>query len=82
MKTILVLHTFPVPLSDKALSDAVSRMKPCLQEYGVNWKRSYLAEDRLRMFCEYEAVDAESVRSACRSGDVPLDGVWQVDKIE
>ena len=82
MKTVLVLHAFPEPLSEKAVSDAFGRMKPCLEEYDVTWKRSYLTHDRLKMFCEFEAKDAETVRSACRSADVPVDGVWPVDKIE
>ncbi len=82
MKTVFVLHAFPQPLSEMDVSQAFNRLKPCLVEYDVTWKRSYLTHDRLKLFCEFEAQDAEAVRSACRSADIPVEGVWPVDKIE
>ena len=40
------------------------------------WRRSSLSLDRLRMTCEFEAPDAESVREALRTAGVPYERVW------
>jgi hypothetical protein len=42
----------------------------------VVWKCSYLAVDRMRMICEFEADSAERIRDALRSAEVPFVRVW------
>ncbi|MBZ9797227.1 nickel-binding protein [Mesorhizobium sp. ES1-4] len=44
--------------------------------YGVTWGRSVLAADRLRMICEYDALDAESVRKAQHQAGKAFVRVW------
>jgi hypothetical protein len=41
--------------------------------------RSYLSTDRLRMVCEFEATDAESVRQSYRSAGVRFDRAWPAE---
>ena len=82
MKTILVLHKYERPLTEELHGGEVRKLDPCLHQYGVTWKRSYLTEDRMQMWCEFEASDAETVRKACRSAEVPVAGAWPVHKFE
>jgi hypothetical protein len=55
-------------------SDALS---PCLKTYAVKWVGSYVAHDGSQCVCVYDAPDAESVRRAYRSAEVPFQfKVW------
>jgi hypothetical protein len=50
--------------------------------YGVAWRRSLLSADRLRMVCQYDAPDAESVRKVQREAGNGFDRVWAGAVIE
>src|SRR5262245_44530172 len=76
MARIVMEQIFEKPMSDEELSTYAKRLDPCLDIRNGTWARSYLAADRKRMVCEFEAPDAESVREALRSADVPFDRVW------
>jgi hypothetical protein len=76
MPVIIVERTFEQPPSDADLSAAGIRERPCLDLYGVAWRRSVLSADRLRMVCEYDAPDAESVRKVQREAGNVFDRVW------
>jgi hypothetical protein len=55
------------------------RLDPCLEVRNGAWRRSTLSKDKLRMVCEFEAPDAESVREACRTAGVAFERVWTAD---
>lgn len=76
MARIVMEQTFETPMSDEELAAFAARLDPCLDLRDGAWARSYLAADRRRMVCEFEAPDAESVREALRSATVPFDRVW------
>jgi hypothetical protein len=80
MPVYVVEHEYQTPLTDELHNEEVRRADPCLAQYGVTWKASYIASDRLKQICEFEAVNAEQVRSALRSADVPFARCWQADK--
>ncbi len=80
MKTYLVEHAYAEPLSDEHHSEETRRATPCLAQYQVTWKASYLAEDRLRMICEFEADTRERVVDALRSAAVAFVKVWPAHK--
>ena len=82
MRKFIVERTFSTPFTDQDLSDVGVRMAPCLKLHDVNWIRSHLSEDRLRMVCEYEARDAESVRKVQRESSASFDRVWAGQLIE
>jgi hypothetical protein len=63
----------------KAVAD---RERPCLAAYQATWKRSVLSSDRKRMICEYEAVDAETMRRIEREAGAQFDRVWVGTVIE
>ena len=76
MNRFIVERSFSPPLSDQDLGAVMQRMAPCLDLHHVRWVRSHLSEDRQRMFCEYEARDAESVRKVQHEAQAKFDRVW------
>ncbi len=82
MPTFIVERSFdPIP-SQADLDATTERMAPCLELYGVRWIRSYWSQDRRRMVCHYEAVDAESVREVQREAAAVFENIWRADQIE
>jgi hypothetical protein len=79
MAYLIAEYRYDPPLTDEQLNRESAALQPCLQAHGVRRLRTYLAADRTRGFCEFEAADAESVREAYRSAKVGFKRVWQAD---
>jgi hypothetical protein len=82
MQKYVVEHEYKTPLTDEVHNEEARRADPCLERYGVTWLTSYLATDRTRMICEFEADSAEHIRDALRSADVPFARVWPAIKYQ
>ena len=78
----VVEFEFTAPFTDERYGESAKRLDPCLAQYGVTWMASYLAADRMRMFCEFEAQSAEQMRDALRSAETPFVRVWQALKYQ
>ena len=76
MVRLIVEHAYDPPLTDEEHHRAARRLDPCLEAHGARWLASYLAHDRRRMICEFEAPDAEAVRASLRSAEVAFERVW------
>lgn len=76
MTRVLVEHVFTEPFTDERAMAVARQLDPCIEVRNGAWRRSSLSKDRLRMVCEFEAPDAESVREAHRSAGVPFERVW------
>ena len=81
MGIYIVEREFGRAVSEADLAATMERLGPCLEQYGLRWLRSYLAEDKTRMTCLFEGPDAESVRAANRSAEAHFDRVWRADVI-
>src|SRR5262249_60577867 len=79
MTHLIVEQTFEAPLTDEEHGRIGQRLDQCLAAYGARWMRSYLSTDRRRMVCEFEAPDAEAVRTSYRSAGVGFDRVWAAE---
>jgi len=79
MAHLIVEQTFETPLTDEEHGRLGQKLDKCLEAYGARWMRSYLSTDRRRMVCEFEAADAEAVRTSYRSAGVPFDRVWTAE---
>lgn len=79
MPQLIVEQTFEIPLTDEEHGRLGQRLDKCLQAYGAQWVRSYLSTDRWRMVCEFEAPDAEAVRTSYHSAGVRFDRVWTAE---
>lgn len=65
-----------------ALQDKENAAAWCLEEHRVRFVRSYFSKDRRAMFCEYDAPDAEAVRTAQRTAGMPFERVYATLCIE
>ncbi len=82
MSRVIVERIFESPHSEEDLAAAGIRQRPCLAIYGVEWRRSVLSSDRLRMICEYDTPDAESVRKVQREAGNGFNRIWAGEVIE
>jgi hypothetical protein len=73
---VIVEQVFPEPFSDEAYAKFAKKLDPCLDVRNGLWRRSSLSVDRMRMICEFEAPDAESVREAFRTAAIEYERVW------
>jgi hypothetical protein len=79
MDHLIVETSFETPPTDADLSASARRIDNCLAAYGARWLRSYLSKDRRRMVCEFEAPDAEAVRSSYRSAGAEFERCWPAE---
>ena len=79
MAHLIVEQVFETALTDEAHGRMGERLDTCLDAYGARWIRSYLSTDRRRMVCEFEAPDAEAVRTSYRSAGVGFERVWAAE---
>ena len=80
--SILVLTKFDHPITDEEDFAMARKVDPCLAARNAEWRRSYLATDRLRMICEFEAADGERVREALRSAGFGFNMAFRVERFE
>jgi hypothetical protein len=80
MAHVIVETEFDRALTDDELSLIARKVDECAGARSGLWMRSYLALDRLRMVCEFEAPDAESIREAYRSAGAPFTRVWGAER--
>ncbi|HKP95581.1 MAG TPA: nickel-binding protein [Fibrobacteria bacterium] len=76
MAHVIAESSFEKPFTEEEENRGAKEIDRSLEKTGSHWIRSYYSEDRRRMICEFEAADAESVRSAYTSAGVPLERVW------
>lgn len=81
MPLIMVEYTFDPPITDEVWDAGADRLAPCLDQRHAKWVTSFLALDRRRRICVFEAKDAEAVRQAYRSASVPFERVWTAEQI-
>ena len=81
MQKYVVEYEYQTPLTDDLHNEEAARIDPCLAEYGVLWKASYLATDRMRMFCEFEGADAQSVRDVQNAAQASFERVRAAEVI-
>jgi hypothetical protein len=79
MARVMVEQAFKEPLTDERFAELAKQLDPCLEIRDGMWRRSALSKDKLRLVCEFEAPDAESVREALRLAKVPYERVWAAD---
>lgn len=79
MPILIVERSFDDPLD--SADELFETLGPCLAQTGVEWIHSYLSKDGSRMFCVFQAADAETVRVAHRMARVDFDCVWVATRL-
>jgi hypothetical protein len=78
---MIVEYEFDPPATEEQFDAAAAKLDPCLEGRDVVWLRSFVALDRKRRLCIFDAPDAESVREAYRSAGVRFARVWPAEEI-
>ena len=76
MEHVIVERVFAEPVEAADLKAAIEKVQSCLDAHRVRHLRSCLSLDGLRMICEYEAPDAESVRIANLRSGSRFERIW------
>lgn len=79
MVYVIVERTFDPPLTEAEQMARSERLLPCLGTARIRWVRSFVSSDRRHGICEFEAADAESVRVAHHTANVPFRRLWSGD---
>jgi hypothetical protein len=81
MPLIILESVFDPPISDEDFDKLAEQVAPCLDERHATWVTSYMALDRRRRVCVFDAKDAEAVRQAYRMSGVKFERVWAAEQI-
>ena len=76
MARVMVEQVFSEPFTDERYAAFAKKIDPCIEVRRGMWRRSSVSIDKLRMICEFEAPDAESVREAFRTAGIAFERVW------
>ncbi|MDB5049158.1 MAG: hypothetical protein JWO30_2229 [Fibrobacteres bacterium] len=79
MEHIIAESTFDKGLSEEEENRGAKEIDTNLEKAGGHWLRSYYSKDRKRIICEFEAPDAEAVKSAYSAAGFPLDNAWPAE---
>lgn len=63
-------------------SDACRAVVERNTEIAVTWLQSYVAEDKGKTFCVYDAPSPEAIRKTAAQNDLPVDRITQVRVLE
>ena len=79
MPRFLIERNFAQSLElDKESAD---HLRAIADQEGVKWLFSFLAPDKRKSYCIYEAPNAEAIRAAARKSNLPADVVIEVDEV-
>jgi len=76
MAHVMVERKFDHPTSFDDLQAQEVSFSWCAEQHQVTFIRSYLSRDGRRMICEYQAPDAEAVRTLQRTARLPFERIW------
>ena len=74
MPRYLISRTIP-PLKEEEITAAGERSIAACEEIGVKWIKSYYSAKDGKLYCEYEAPNAEAIYEHGRRAQLPVDSV-------
>ncbi|MBD3886794.1 DUF4242 domain-containing protein [Phormidium tenue FACHB-886] len=78
----MVEREYDAPFDKKNWLAADQKLLPCLEIEGAKWMRSQVSLDGQRVICEFEAPDAELIRSAFRRTSIGFERVWVAEVLD
>ncbi len=80
MAKFLLVHTVGKELTLETVTPVAKAMK-ANSTVDAYWVRSWYAREEGKLYCEWDAKDAESIRqvSAKAAPDLPIEGVYELD---
>lgn len=81
MPRYLVERTFPegleIPVTDEGATICLNVVNNNAEDT-VTWVHSYVADDKLKTYCIYDAPSPEAIRRAARRNNLPVDKITEV----
>ena len=81
MPRYVIERNFPaglhIPVNDEGAKACLGVVDANARD-GVTWVHSYVNADKTRTFCVYDGPDAEAIRRAAESNDLPVDRITEV----
>ncbi len=84
MPKFVIERNFPQPLEmkpDEAGRQMAAEIESCNTGFGAKWLFSFLASDRKKTYCVYEAPNAEAIREAAKRLSIPADVITEVSDL-
>ena len=63
-------------------ADGVRELEEINADEGVRWVFSFLAADKLKSYCLYEASSPDAILAAAHRAGLPADVIVEVDRLE
>ena len=82
MERVIVERRALEPITIEQLRQSSCAHAGCFQRFRVRHIRSLRSADGLRVLCEFEGPDAESVRRANDLAQLPYEAVWTATVFE
>jgi hypothetical protein len=85
MPRYVVQRTFPDGLQISVADGGADICRSVVErnsEEGVTWVHSYVAQDKTRTFCVYDAPNAEAIRKTAELNSLPVDQITQVQVLD
>jgi len=82
MEHVIAEGLFAEPITAEQIAENVRENRACLTSHRVRHLRSCISLDGRRTICEYEAPDAEAVRTLGKQLGIHYERVWTATVIE
>jgi hypothetical protein len=76
MTDVIVERTVNAGIRDHDICLSDPALAGCLDIHRVEWRETFLRENRQRLICHFRAPDAETVRMLLRNAGVGCDALW------
>jgi hypothetical protein len=85
MPRYLVERTFPdglaIPVNEQGAQVCLTVIGNNIMD-NVTWLHSYVAEDRKKTFCIYDAPSPEAIRKVAQRNSLPVDHITEVSVLD
>jgi len=72
MSDVILERTFETPLTKEEVRSMAMDLFGCMDIYGVTWHESLLSSNGRKMFCHFQAPDAEALRNTFQHNNTPV----------
>jgi hypothetical protein len=69
------------PLSEEETTAGAQRAIAVSDQLGITWIKSYWSAKDGKLYCEYEAPNAEVLYEHARLAEIPIDRVYPIDVV-
>lgn len=82
MARIIMERVYDRPYNRASFFEQDLMLLSCLKPRDAKWVRSLVSSDGLCWLCEFEAPDAEVIRTACRMSGIAFKRVWAAEVVQ